>query len=384
MAPQVLAESDTAHSLVLKHLWRAGVESVSGKRAVAAALEEDGDFLASLVIAIGKAACSMYLGARDCVSRSTRSIIVSKYHHIDPACRSVPRTTIMEAGHPVPDEQSLLAGRMIFQAVTEARTSTRLLLLVSGGASALVEHLQPGYGLQGLQDMTAEWLASGKSIAEINRLRGRVSCIKAGKLLSHFHGCETRVYALSDVQGDSLAVIGGGIGDPARTTANVGARVVASNAVARNAAALEAGKLGLQVRLNEESLYQDVAQVAENIFETLAGAMAGVYIWGGEPTIELPANPGCGGRNQSLALAIALKIQGRTDIAVLVAGTDGTDGPTEFAGAFVDGNTVDEPAAAEAALLRADAGTYLAERHCLFHSGPTDTNVMDLVIAIVK
>jgi hydroxypyruvate reductase len=377
-------KGDSANSLVLKHLWRAGVEAVAGRTAVAEALREDGDFLATLVIAVGKAACSMFLGAQDCVSRSTRSIIVSKYQHIDPACRSLPRTTIIEAGHPVPDEQSLRAGRIIFQAVTEARTSARLLLLVSGGASSLVEHLLPGYALDELQQMTREWLASGNSIAEVNRARSRISSLKAGKLLSHFHGCESRVYALSDVQGDSLAVIGGGIGDPARTSANVGARVVASNAVARRAVALEAGKIGLQVRLNEESLYRDVAQVAEDISATLASAKPGVYIWGGEPTIRLPSNPGSGGRNQSLALSIALKIRGKAGMSVLVAGTDGTDGPTEFAGAFVDGNTADEPAAAEAALQRADAGSYLAGRHCLFKSGPTDTNVMDLVIAIVN
>ena len=311
-------KGDSANSLVLKHLWRAGVEAVAGRKAVAEALREDGDFLASLVIAVGKAACSMFLGARDSISRSTRSIIVTKYHHVDPDCRSLPRTTLIEAGHPVPDEQSLRAGRMIYQAVTEARTSTRLLLLVSGGASALAEHLLPEYGLQDLRRMTDEWLASGKSIAEINRLRSRLSCLKAGKLLSHFHGCESRVYALSDVEGDSLAVIGGGIGDPARTTANVGARVVASNSVARHAVATEAGKIGLQVRLNEESLYQDVARVADQLAAVLAAAKPGVYIWGGEPAIELPANPGAGGRNQSLALELALRIRGRPGITVLV------------------------------------------------------------------
>ncbi|HKX55220.1 MAG TPA: DUF4147 domain-containing protein, partial [Xanthomonadales bacterium] len=303
MTPPTLVSGDSASSLVLKHLWRAGVEAVSGQRAVAQALHEDGDFLATLVIAVGKAAFSMFLGARDCISGNTRSIIVSKYQHIDPVCRSFPNTEIIEAGHPVPDQQSLRAGKHIFQAVTEARTLTRLLLLVSGGASALVEHLQPGYGLKDLQEMTSEWLGSGKSIAEVNRLRSRISCIKAGKLLSHFHGCEARVYALSDVQGDSLALIGGGIGDPARTEANVGARVVATNQIARNAVASEAGRIGLPVRLNEESIYRDVSDVAGEIAAQLMSGLPGVYIWGGEPTIKLPANPGSGGRNQSLALA---------------------------------------------------------------------------------
>jgi glycerate 2-kinase len=387
MMPPPFPNGDSASSLMLKHLWRTGVEAVSGQRAVAAALREDGDFLATLVIAVGKAACSMFLGAKECISGNTRSIIVSKYQHIDPVCRSFPHTEIIEAGHPVPDHQSLRAGKHIFQAVTEARTLTRLLLLVSGGASSLVEHLQPGYGLKDLQEMTGEWLGSGKSIAEVNRLRSRISRIKAGKLLSHFHGCETRVYALSDVQGDSLAVIGGGIGDPARTEANVGARVVATNQLARNAVALEAGKIGLPVRLNEESIYRNVFAVADVIAGQLMSGFPGVYIWGGEPTIALPPNPGNGGRNQSLALAIAMKISGKPGISVLVAGTDGTDGPTEFAGACVDGSTITssaDAAAADTALSRADAGSFLARRACLFRSGPTNTNVMDLIVAAVN
>jgi glycerate 2-kinase len=387
MTPPSLEKGDSATSLVLKHLWRAGVQAVSGQRAVQGALRNDGDFAANLVISVGKAACSMFLGARGCISRSTRSIIVTKYQHVDPACRDFPNTEIIEAGHPVPDNHSLQAGKLVFRAVTEASTSSRLLLLVSGGASALVEHLLPGHDLGELRTLTAEWLASGKSIAEINRLRGQVSSIKSGKLLSHFRGREMRVYAISDVQGDSLGVIGGGIGDPARASANVGAGVVASNAVARKAVAAEAGKLGLMLRHNEESLYKDVTVLAEEIAGALKSGQPGVYIWGGEPTITLPANPGLGGRNQSLALAIANHIRGE-GISVLVAGTDGTDGPTEFAGAFVDGQTIadtqEDMVAAEDALRRADAGNFLASRHCLYQSGPTDTNVMDLVVAIVN
>src|SRR5690606_17217088 len=113
------------------------------------------------------------------------------------------------------------------------------------------------------------------------------------------------------------------------------------------------------------------------------GGPAGVYIWGGEPTIELPPNPGIGGRNQSLALAIATQIQGTRRISVLVAGTDGTDGRTDYAGAVVYGDTVDDTEHAEEALRDADAGTFLGRRQSLFSSGPTNTNVMDLVIATV-
>ncbi|MFT5597971.1 MAG: glycerate 2-kinase, partial [Chitinophagales bacterium] len=112
-------------------------------------------------------------------------------------------------------------------------------------------------------------------------------------------------------------------------------------------------------------------------------AEPGVYIWGGEPTIILPENPGQGGRNQSLALALSEHIQGRDDITLLVAGTDGTDGPTKAAGGIVDGHTFDDPKTAFDSLQRADAGNYLLKQNNLLVTGPTNTNVMDLAIAII-
>ena len=368
---------------LLRHLWNVGVASVSGRRSVAHALSQDEPFFASLVLAVGKAACSMYLGAEPSISSSTRSFIVSKYGHIDPACRKCLRTEIIEAGHPIPDRNSIVAGEAILQRIARSESQDRLLLLVSGGASALVEALQPDYDLTELQAVTRSLLGSGKSIAEINEIRSRMSRIKGGRLLGHFRGREARVYALSDAQGDALATIGGGIGDPSRASAKANARIVASNRVARNAVAREAGRLGLQVRLNEESLYRDVPTLAGEISQRLTRGSPGVYIWGGEPTIELPPRPGIGGRSQSLALAVATHIRGSSGISVLVAGTDGTDGPTAYAGAYVDGKTVDEPDDAEDALRNANAGAYLGERQTLFKSGPTNTNVMDLVIATV-
>jgi hydroxypyruvate reductase len=367
----------------LQHLWWTGVDSVSGRQSVTRALKQDGPFSASVVIAVGKAACSMFLGAGQCLSPATRSIVVSKYGHIDAACRASVTGAIIESGHPVPDVNSLGAGEAIIQAVSRAGSPDRLLLLVSGGASALVEALQPGFELTDLQSVTRTLLSSGRSIADINEVRSGMSRIKGGRLLAEFRGDEARVYAVSDVQGDALATIGGGIGDPGHASATVEARVVASNQVARDAAAVEAERLGFQVRLNEESLYKDVTTLAGEISRQLAGALAGVYIWGGEPTIALPPHPGMGGRNQSLALAVAGLIEGSSGISVLVAGTDGTDGPTDYAGAYVDGDTVDDAEEAEDALRRADAGIFLGRRKCLFKSGPTNTNVMDLVIAKV-
>jgi hydroxypyruvate reductase len=189
---------------LLRHLWWVGVASVSGRRAVANALAHDGHFAADRVVAVGKAACSMFLGAQSCMSPSTKSVIVSKYRHIDAACRTFPHTDIIESGHPMPDENSLVAGDRVLRAVSDAGPEDRLLLLVSGGASALAEALAPGRDLAELRAVNSSLLASGKSIAEINVIRSRLSLIKDGGLLGRFRGKEVRVYALSDVQGDRL------------------------------------------------------------------------------------------------------------------------------------------------------------------------------------
>lgn len=368
---------------LLSQLWNIGVASVSGQTSVSQALAQDAPFSASLVVAVGKAACSMFLGAQPCLSSSTRSIVVSKYGHIDPACRQTSCTEIIEAGHPIPDRNSIVAGEKVLQAMTQSTSQDRLLLLISGGASAVLEALQPDHDLAELQAVTRSLLDSGKPIGEINEIRCRMSRIKGGRLLGYFHGREARVYALSDVEGDELATIGSGIGDPCSTSAKVTVRVVASNRVARDAAANEAERHGFPVRLNEESLYKDVATLAREIAERLKGGPPGIYVWGGEPTIKLPPDSGTGGRNQSLALAIARRIRGTRGISVLVAATDGTDGPTDYAGAYVNGETIDVMGEADDALLNADAGSYLGRRRCLFKSGPTNTNVMDLIVAKV-
>jgi glycerate 2-kinase len=366
-----------------KHLWSAGVAAVSGRRCVAEALDRDGPFAADLVVAVGKAACSMHLGAVSCISATTKSVIVTKYGHVGAACRADPRTDVIEAGHPTPDQSSLDAGRRILDAVAGAAPRDRMLLLVSGGASSLAEVLRPGFDLAQLQAVNRSLVGSGQSIARINEARSRMSLIKGGRLLGRFPGTQARVYALSDVHGDALSTIGSGIGDPRHASADVLARVVASNAEARAAVVREAGRLGLRVRLDEETLYEDVSILANRLSATLRAGDPGVYVWGGEPTIALPANPGLGGRNQSLALAIATRIRGVGGISVIVAGTDGTDGPTDCAGACIDGATVDDAGEADLALQRANAGVFLGRRGSLFSSGVTGTNVMDLVVATV-
>jgi glycerate 2-kinase len=237
--------------------------------------------------------------------------------------------------------------------------------------------------LADLQSIADEMISTGKTIGEINSRRKETSLIKDGKLLQQFPGAEIRVYAISDVEGDSISTIGSGIGDCRHATTQASSKVIASNQTARDKAAETAISLGFEIRLNEESLYDDVFELAKTIGPQLRDAAPGVYIRGGEPTVMLPPNPGRGGRNQSLALALSEYLGGKDNISLLVAGTDGSDGPTNAAGGLVDNNTFSETEAARQALHNADAGTYLGAHDSLFVTGPTNTNVMDLAIAIV-
>ena len=345
-----MSDSSTRKQSLVK-LWDAAIAAVAGRQAVKNALASDPEFKPDLIIAVGKAAAGMCLGARDLLP-DCEALVVTKYDHADDELTALSRLTLIESAHPLPDQNSLNAGQLLLDRVAEMSPQSRLLMLVSGGASALAEALPAPLTLADLQAMTDEMISGGKTIGEINARRKQASLIKAGKLIGSFPGSEIRVYAISDVEGDNIDTIGSGIGD-------------------------------CHLKLDEETLYDDLFILAEKISQTLARAEPGIYIWGGEPTVMLPSNPGQGGRNQSLALALAEGIAGRKDISILVAGTDGTDGPTHAAGGLVDGDSWGDAAAARDALRRADAGPYLAQRHSLFVTGPTNTNVMDLVIALI-
>lgn len=367
----------------LQTIWHSAVAAVSGEVAVENAIQQDGEFQPDQIIAVGKAAVGMCRGAlrqfADCPA-----LVVTKYDHADEDILMRQNVRVIESAHPIPDGKSLEAGKVMLDCVQGMAGNTRLLLLVSGGASALAESLADDLTLADLQTITDEMISTGKTIGEINSKRKEMSLIKDGKLLSAFNGAEVRVYAISDVEGDSISTIGSGIGDCHRALSKATSKVIASNQIARQRAAETAQSLGLEVKHNDESLYEDVFKLAHEIGKRLKQADKGVYIWGGEPTVILPENPGRGGRNQALALAISEHLKGRDNITLLVAGTDGSDGPTNAAGGLVDGNTFQDVSAATDALKAADAGTYLEQHDGLFVTGPTNTNVMDLAIAIIE
>ena len=364
-------------------IWQAAIDAVSGYQSVANALQADPAFRPDQVIAVGKAAAGMCLGALDSLP-PCEALVVTKYDHVDDRLRDREGVIIFESAHPLPDQNSLAAGHALLERTFTMEADSRLLLLVSGGASALAEALPAGMSLDDLRAQSNELIATGKTIAQINAWRKQNSRIKDGKLLEAFQGAEIRVYAISDVEGDAIDTIGSGLGDCHRTAVLATSKVIASNQIAREQAAQKALELGYEVKANEEALYGDVLELAATLGDSLRNATPGVYLWGGEPTVMLPKNPGQGGRNQSLALAISEQIAGMENIGLLVAGTDGTDGPTTAAGGMVDGATWCDPTDARSALQQADAGRYLEQHGALFVTGPTSTNVMDLVIAIVE
>ena len=374
--------SDDRNSAVT--IFNAAIDAVAGYNATYRAVEGFTDFTPDQIIAVGKAASGMCAGALDAIGNDCPALLVTKYDHTDQAMWDANNVTVIESAHPVPDQHSLDAGKQMLATVANMEAGSKLLLLVSGGTSALSEALPDDVSLEDWQKLTDQMLAAGYNIGQINTRRKETSLVKDGKLLENFIGADVRVLAISDVEGDDISIIGSGTGSIKRCPSTTSVALIGTNHVAREAAANKATELGYRVIDNKENLYDDVEILSSYIGQQLVDAEPGVYIFGGEPTVKLPENPGNGGRNQALALGIAENIVGRDNIIVLVAGTDGSDGPTDAAGGIVDGSTAKDMHAVRDALKRADAGTYLREQEAIFITGPTNTNVMDVIIAIIR
>ncbi|WP_377190196.1 glycerate kinase type-2 family protein [Ruegeria meonggei] len=356
-------------------IWKAGVDAVGGHSATSKVLHAIPE--PDQILAVGKPAAAMARAVLEHFG-PIPTLVVTKDDH----GRDLPEhVTVIEASHPVPDDRSLLGGQALCKAVEAMPSGSHLLLLVSGGASSLAENLVPGKTLDDLEQLNKTLLAQGLDITAMNTERRKLSRIKGGGLLSHFQGDRATVLAISDVPGDDLNVVGSGIGAvPDTYDFHASTQIVASNAHARTAAVQKAKDEGIAVLANEECLHDDFLKVAASLGERLRNMPKGAMIFGGEPTVVLPDNPGRGGRNQALALALAQEIAGCTGITLVVGGTDGTDGPTQAAGAIVDGSTWGDGAVS--ALRAADSGSFLDRQGALLVTGPTGTNVMDLLVAI--
>lgn len=398
----------------LLRIYQAALQAVAGDRAVAAWLRAnplEGEWA---LVAVGKAAAAMARGADQVLGQRLRqSLVITKHGHGDPALDPA-RFSQLESAHPVPDGSSLAAGEALLRFLDGLPEELPLLFLVSGGASSLMEVLPEGMDVAGLVELTRWLLGSGLPIEQMNAIRKRLSRIKGGRLAAYLKGRRCVQLLLSDVPGDEPAVIGSGMlvaemgttlpaaeslpawlgvllqsAEPAPSAdapffRTIETHIIAGNEQARRAAAARAGELGVVVRDHRDHFQGDAVVLAERFCDELLGDAPGIHLWGGESSVRLPAEPGRGGRNQHLALAAARHLSGRDNVLLLAAGTDGSDGPTGDAGALVDGGTVcrgeEEGFSVAGALSRYDAGSFLEASGDLIETGPTGTNVMDLVI----
>ncbi|MCZ4273408.1 DUF4147 domain-containing protein [Maritalea porphyrae] len=366
----------------LKQLFNVGVQAVLGEPCVFDALVQSKICNPVSILSVGKAAASMLEGAMAALPNFENALMVTKYGHGSSQFAD-PRIEALEAAHPIPDGASLHAGQRVFDWVCSRPQESTLLFLLSGGASSLVELLKPEFTEKDLQALNRNALASGEDILTINQDRTAISAIKGGQLLPHFPGREVELLYISDVQGDALDTIGSGIGSCALNPRfDFHSRIVGSNQIARAAVEAEAKRLGLRVIENVENLYADVGDLALKLANRIETGPCGLYIWGGESTVRLPSNPGIGGRNQCLALRFAQAIADQSNVQGLFAGTDGTDGPTKYAGALVDCETFRSAPGGDSAIRQANSGAFLDAVGSTLHTGPTGTNVMDLGLVL--
>ena len=312
-------------------------------------------------------------------------------HHPDlsgsPELRERGHVELLLGAHPLPDERSLTAGARLLAWVDSLPSTVEPLFLISGGSSSLVEVLADGVTLADLEELNRTGLAAGIAIGELNARRMALSRIKGGRLAARLKGRPARALFVSDVPADDPRVIGSGLMGPAEQGADRIVRtIVASIDDAVAAVAARAAELGLGTHVAPRRFADAAHRLAARFAHELSLSAAQVCVWGGESTVALPAHPGRGGRNQHLALAAARLIAGHPQLLLLAAGTDGSDGVTEDAGALVDADSCARVALAgldaDACLAQADSARALAASGDLVHTGPTGTNVGDLVIGL--
>ena len=384
------------------------IAAVMPDEAVRKALE-DKTFPGSVIlVAAGKAAWQMASAAYGC-TKVDRGIVITKYDH---AKGPIGNLLIREAGHPTPDENGFSATAEALNMVSNLTESDTVLFLLSGGGSALFEApLTPG---EELRDITKQLLSCGADIQEINTIRKRLSAVKGGKFAQACQPAQVYTIVLSDVIGDKLDVIASGPAYPDSSTSadavaiakkyalklsdrvwtllqqetpkkltNVTTTVNGSVRQLCAAAADACRDLGYEPRILTEQLTCQAREAGAMLAEKLRTATGNVaYIAGGETVVKLTGT-GKGGRNQELALSAAPLIADQPDAAIFSIGSDGTDGPTDAAGGFVDGTTARKLGdRLQLALENNDSYHALKAVDGLIITGPTGTNVNDVAVAL--
>lgn len=388
---------------------------------------------ATAVIAIGKAAGAMAAAVREAGCDAPGIIVTTDESLADDNLMLPPGMTVFPSAHPVPDERGIAAGKAVMALADSLTADDHLLLLISGGGSALLPAPAEGMSLADKQALNRALLASGLDIHEMNVVRRLFSRLKGGRLARRAAPAQITQFLLSDVPGDryesiasglavadpvpletalqlihgsgldslefmagQLARISGGSSDlPLRPGDPLAARVtthlLASNSICRAAArdVLQETLGGLR-EMALPDLAGDAAACAASLAEMLACEAGKGTLWavtGGETTVQLGDNPGRGGRAQEMGVAFALAIAEMPDVrgewTALIGGTDGRDGPTDAAGALVGSDEAFDPGAAQAALASHDCYPYLNVRGELLKVPPTGTNLGDIGIFVL-
>ena len=430
-------------------IFRAGINAVDPEDCINRRLRRTADILwvdevaydlaginKLYVLGAGKASAAMALAVERLLGlHIDDGVVVTKYGH----GRTLQRCRLLEAGHPVPDENGLRAADALLKLVATAGPDDLLLCLFSGGGSALLPAPAMGISLADKQETTRLLLACGATIHEINTIRKHLSRLKGGRLCRAAGGGRIVSLIISDVIGDDLGSIASGMtapdagtfgdclailsrygleegvpaavrrhisegakgrveetpkpGDPA--FAHVRNLIVGSISDALAAAGREAGLQGFTPLILTSMLHWEAREVAMALCSIAAEVRQSgrpvpapaCLLSGGETTVTIRGG-GQGGRNMEFALAAGIELAGLERVLLLSAGTDGTDGPTDAAGAFADGSTVSRAQAlgisADRNLVDNDSYNFFRPLRDLFITGPTCTNVMDLQIVLIQ
>ncbi|HMK57395.1 MAG TPA: glycerate kinase [Dissulfurispiraceae bacterium] len=423
-------------------IFRSAVASVDPYRLVSAHAGEirnaflEGGFRRLVMVGFGKASCPMVRALEDSLSDIDYSgAIITKYGH----CRGheLRKVSVHEAGHPLPDEAGVRGAQEVISLLRDADEHSLVVCLISGGGSALLVCPYEGVTLSDKQRMTDLLLKAGADIHDLNTVRKHISMVKGGRLAGLAYPAEVKSLIISDVIGDDLGVIASGPTSPDGTTfgdaLNVIAKyelekkspasviallkkgadgalpetpktghhlfervtnlIIGNNTKALKAARDAAEALGIEAQIVSSELKGEAKEAAKWLAEKaleirLAPKSQGpvCLVSGGETTVTVKGS-GLGGRNTEFALAFALEIEGADGITLLSAGTDGTDGPTDAAGAVADARTVSNARVSGldplAYLKDNDSYNFFRKSDDLFVTGPTGTNVADIQIVII-
>lgn len=400
------------------------IKAVLPEEAVIRALEKKTFEGKVVVIAIGKAAWNMAKATKDTLgAKVSKGVVITKYKHSKGAIEGL---EIIEAGHPIPDENSVRGASLALDLVRDLNEKDHVIFLISGGGSALFEKPMEGVTLKDIMDITDKLLGCGADIVEINTVRKHLSAVKGGRFAKQCGKASIYAVVLSDVIGDRLDSIASGPAYPDSSTSEEALNVIKKYKLQISEELTEVLKIETPKTVDNcetvitgsvTALCRTASQVAERlgykpiflsstlgceareagrfmaaIAREVRQGSSGIVppcavIVGGETVVHLSGS-GKGGRNQELALSAAMGIHGLKEVVLFSLGSDGTDGPTEAAGGIVDGETVlrilEAKMEPEVYLDNNDSYHALEASGDLIVTGSTGTNVNDLIVLLVK